>query len=66
MNVLETQRWHGEFPKECRAKSVESLRYIIADCQAAIAANPTGEKAGHYSDTISYCGMELRRRGLTA
>lgn len=53
---------HAQYQKSLKTKSVESLRYIIKDCQEAIAANPDNKKNGYYSDEICYCGMELNRR----
>lgn len=55
---------HERYPKSLRAKSVESLRFVIRDCQQAIAANPDNPKNGYYADEIAYCGMELKRRGI--
>ena len=55
---------HERYPKSIRSKSVESLRFIIRDCQQAITANPDNPKNGYYADEIAYCGMELKRRGL--
>lgn len=53
---------HTNYPKGLRTKSVESLRYIIKDCRAALAAMPESDKAGYYADEISYCSMEIHRR----
>ncbi len=53
---------HAEYPKTLRSKTVESLRWIIKDCQEAITAMPNGYKVGYYADEIHYCSMELYRR----
>ncbi len=53
---------HTNYPKTLKAKSDDSLRYIIADCKATLEANPNGSKAGYYMDEIHYCAMELKRR----
>jgi len=55
---------HKNYPKSLKDKSVESLRFIIQDAGAAIAANPDNPKNSYYQDEICYAGMELRRRGL--
>jgi hypothetical protein len=55
---------HTAYPKSLRSKPVESLRFIIKDCQEALQANPQATKAGYYADEINYAAMELRRRGL--
>jgi hypothetical protein len=55
---------HTEYPKSLRNKSDDSLRYTIADAQAAIACFPEGEKAGYYADEINYCAMELQSRAI--
>jgi hypothetical protein len=57
---------HTTYPKTLKAKSIESLRYIIQDCREALAANPAGHKAGYYQDEIHYAAAELRRRQLAA
>ena len=56
---------HELYPKSLRAKSVESLRFTIADCKSAIQANPDNPKNSYYADEIAYCGMELKRRGVS-
>ena len=53
---------HTTYPKELKKKSSASLRFIIKDCQEALEANPNNPKAGHYSDEICYCSMELKKR----
>jgi hypothetical protein len=53
---------HATYPKSLKTKSSESLRYIIADCQKAIAAMPDNENNGYYADEINYCSMELAKR----
>lgn len=54
---------HTEYPRRLRSRSVAELRYTIADCKTAIAANPENPKCGYYADEIHYCAAELRRRG---
>ena len=53
---------HGQYMKKVKRMSVESLRYVIRDCQEALKANPEGNKAGYYADEINYCSMELSKR----
>ncbi|MFK5281825.1 hypothetical protein ACI3PL_19935, partial [Lacticaseibacillus paracasei] len=53
---------HTTYPKQLKLKSLESLRFIIRDCQDAIAANPENPKNSKYADEIAYCGMEIKRR----
>ena len=53
---------HERYPKSLKTQSVESLKYIIKDCQEAIEANPENPKNGYYADCICYCGMELSNR----
>jgi hypothetical protein len=48
--------------KKVRALPLESLLYIIKDCQETLSINPDCEKAGYYADEIHYCAMELKRR----
>ena len=55
---------HSEYQAKTRTMSVESLRYVIQDCQAAMRANPSNPKNSVYADEVCYCGMELRRRGF--
>jgi hypothetical protein len=56
---------HTEYPKKCKKMSVEALKYTIADCKKAIEANAENPNCSYYQDEILYCGMELRKRGLT-
>lgn len=55
---------HETYPKSLKDKTPETLRAIIADCKAAIAANPDAEKvrSGYYEDEICYCADELNKR----
>jgi hypothetical protein len=53
---------HIKYPKSLKSKSIESLRYIIRDCKAALSAMPDNPKAGYYADEINYCVMELHSR----
>jgi len=55
---------HAQYQKQLRTKSVEALRFIANDAREAVDANPYGENVGYYLDEISYCGMELNRRGI--
>jgi hypothetical protein len=54
--------WHSAYIKLCKTRSIESLRYVIDDCRAAIQALPDNIKSGQYQDEINYCLMELKRR----
>ena len=53
---------HSVYMASLKKKTVESLRYIIKDCQGAIACFPQGENSGYYQDEIHYCCMELKKR----
>ena len=53
---------HVELPKRFRTLPSESLRYIVADCRAAIEAMPDGGNVGSYLDEINYAADELHRR----
>lgn len=53
---------HNAYPKLCRTRSEAELRFVIADCQAALRAMPDNPKAGWYQDEICYCADELARR----
>ncbi len=53
---------HTNYPKTLKTKSLESLKFIIKDCQEAIAANPENPKNSFYQDEICYCGMEIKKR----
>jgi hypothetical protein len=53
---------HAAIQRKVKKLSDDSLRWVIKDCRAAIAANPDGHKAGYYADEIHYCVMELARR----
>jgi len=55
---------HTTYPENCKSKSSDSLKWIISDCQAVLAANPDGKKAGYYADEINYCAMELKSREI--
>ena len=55
---------HIDYPKSLKSKSIESIRYIISDCKAALLAMPDSEKAGYYADEINYCSMELAKRRI--
>lgn len=53
---------HVEYPKSLRDKTEASLRWIIKDCQEAVAANPEGSNVSYYLDEINYCVNELYDR----
>jgi len=53
---------HSEYIKKTKKMSLESLKFVIKDCQEALEANPNCEKSSYYADEICYCGMELKRR----
>lgn len=55
---------HREYPRRLRARSVESLRFIIADASDALRKMPYSGNASYYADEIHYAVAELRRRGL--
>jgi hypothetical protein len=55
-------QWHSEYMAHAAKRSNDELRYVIKDCQEAIAANPDNSKAGQYADEINYCAMELFKR----
>lgn len=53
---------HVAYPKLCRTRSDAELLYVIADCQATLAAWPDQPNHGYYADEINYCADELARR----
>ena len=53
---------HSAYQKKTKKMTIESLKFVIKDCQEAIEANPDNPKNGDYADEICYCGMELKRR----
>lgn len=53
---------HVETPKRFRTLPESSLRFIIADCRAAIDAMPDGANVPAYLDEINYAADELNRR----
>ena len=53
---------HKNYPKSLKTKTEAQLRFIIKDCQEALAANPDNENSGYYSDEICYCASELHAR----
>lgn len=55
---------HRDYPRRLRARSVESLRFIIQDASAALRAYPHSGNASYYADEIHYAAAELRRRGM--
>jgi len=55
---------HGMYQEKVKGQSDEALRFTIKDAGDAIAANPTGKKAGYYADEIHYAAGELRNRAV--
>jgi hypothetical protein len=55
-------QWHGDYMALAAKRSDDELRYVIKDCQQAIAANPDNPKSSQYADEINYCVMELFKR----
>jgi hypothetical protein len=53
---------HAAYMKKVKGMSEESLRFVIRDAREAIAALPSGPKAGYYADEIHYCAAELAKR----
>lgn len=53
---------HAAYARRCRSRSEAELLFIVADCRAALAAMPDGDKAGYYQDEIHYAHAELERR----
>lgn len=53
---------HAEYQEKVKTMTDGQLKFVISDCQQAIAAMPNGHKAGYYADEINYCRMELNRR----
>jgi hypothetical protein len=69
MNAIYTDgdgRWHSEYIASTKRMDDDSLRYVIQDCAAAMAANPDNPKCEQYADERHYCSMELKRRGVVA
>ena len=50
--MMNAQIDHDRYPKLLRLRSLQELRYAIADCLAAIAAYPEGGKAGSVCSTF--------------
>ena len=57
-----TGRWHSAYMTSTKSMDSDSLRYVIEDCRAAMAAMPDNPKCGQYADEVHYCTMELHRR----
>lgn len=53
---------HVATPRRFRRLPSDSLRYIVADCRAAIDAMPSGDNVPAYLEEIAYAIAELRRR----
>ena len=63
MNATETVKIdHDTYMKKVKTMPSSALHYTIADCRAAIEANPEGQKVGYYTDEIHYCTMEIKAR----
>jgi hypothetical protein len=56
---------HADYMGKTRSLSIDSLRFIMRDCKAAMIAMPNGINDGYYADEINYCAMELHRRALS-
>lgn len=56
---------HKRYQEICRKRSEAALRFAIKDCQEVLRVNPGCLNAGFYADEISYCLMELKRRGVS-
>jgi hypothetical protein len=57
---------HAEYQKRVRKMTADELRFVRADAYAAAEAArtlPDGNEV-YYMDEVSYCSMELRRRGM--
>ena len=55
---------HAVYQKKTKEMSIAALRFTIKDAQAAILAMPDNVNNGYYQDEISYCAMELHKRGV--
>lgn len=60
--ALVSENWHTKTMASFKDKSNDSLKYIQQDAATAAKANPTGKKAGQYTDEVHYTSMELRAR----
>jgi len=65
-HVYGQHQWHSEYQAICKKRALESLRYALWDCRAAMAANPENPKCEQYADEAHYCGMEIHRRRVAA
>ena len=65
-HVYGQHQWHSEYQATCKKRDLESLRYVLWDCRAAMAANPDNPKCEQYADEVSYCGMEIHQRRVAA
>lgn len=65
-HVYGQHQWHSEYQATCKKRGLESLRYVLWDCRAAMAANPDNPKCEQYADEAHYCAMELHRRRVAA
>lgn len=63
--VADKKMDHNAYPKSLKKKSVGELLYTIQDCKECLRVNPENPNNGYYQDEISYCGMELKRRGVS-
>jgi len=62
MAVLKVMN-HSEYIKKTKKMSIDSLKFVIADCKTVIDAQSSfNPNCGYYADEICYCGMELKRR----
>ena len=54
---------HSAYIKRTKKMDSDSLRFVIKDCKTVIdAQSDFNPNCSYYSDEISYCGMELKRR----
>lgn len=50
---------HAELMAYVRKMKPEFVDYVRRDSLEAAAANPTGRKAGYYTDLAHYCAMRM-------
>mgnify|MGYP003651747987 CR=1 FL=1 len=58
-------KWHSEYMKLCKSRTMDELIHVKEDCKRAIDAMPDNPKAGQYADEIHYCNMELSSRMMS-
>jgi hypothetical protein len=57
-------QWHKEYKAYTKTLNEHTLRFIIKDCEEALAANPETPKAQQYRDEICYCQIELYQKDV--